>query len=325
MLWPVLQKLPPQDHPDLIIGTTQADDCGVVRVSDDRAIILTVDFFPAIVDDPYMFGQVAAANAMSDVYAMGGEPVSALNIIGFPEGKLEIEALELLMRGGADKVNEAGAVIVGGHTMVDSELKYGLSVVGTIHPDKVILTGGARPGDAIILTKPIGTGIYSTAMKNGALDEGQERLFIDQMIALNAPAARVMVAAGANACTDVTGFGLAGHALEMADSSDITIAIDMEAVPLLPDAAYFASHGLLTGGGMSKLEYTGSSLKIEGSLTREQKMLLHDPQTSGGLLISLPSGKAQDLVEDLLNSGVKYAAVIGEVLPRGDKPILIRV
>ncbi len=296
-----------------------------MRVSDDRAVILTVDFFPAIVDDPYVFGQVAAANAMSDVYAMGGEPVAALNIIGFPEGKLEIEALELLMRGGADKVNEAGAVIVGGHTMVDSELKYGLSVMGTIHPDKIILTAGARPGDAIILTKPLGTGIYSTAMKKGALDDGQERLFIDQMIALNAQAARAMVAAGAHACTDVTGFGLAGHALEMAKGSDITIAIDMEAVPLRPDAGHFASYGCLTGGGTSNLEFSRSSIEIEGSLAREQKMLLHDPQTSGGLLISLPAEKARDLLEELGKSGVAHVAVIGEVLPKGARPILIRV
>ena len=309
----------------MIVGTSQADDCGVVRVSDDRAIILTVDFFPAIVDDPYVFGQVAAANAMSDIYAMGGEPVTALNIIGFPEGKLEIEALELLMLGGADKVNEAGAVIVGGHTMTDSELKYGLSVMGTIHPDNVVLTAGAVPGDAIILTKPLGTGIYSTAMKKGVLDEEQERLFIDQMIALNAPAARAMVAAGAHACTDVTGFGLAGHALEMATASDVTIAIDMASVPLLPDAADFASQGLLTGGGMSNVQFTSITLEVEGSLTREQKMLLHDPQTSGGLLISLPAEKAQGLVDSLRNSGAGYAAVIGEALPQAGKQILIRV
>jgi selenide,water dikinase len=294
-------------------------------VSDDRAIILTVDFFPAIVDDPYVFGQVAAANAMSDIYAMGGEPVTALNIIGFPEGKLEIEALELLMLGGADKVNEAGAVIVGGHTMTDSELKYGLSVMGTIHPDNVVLTAGAVPGDAIILTKPLGTGIYSTAMKKGVLDEEQERLFIDQMIALNAPAARAMVAAGAHACTDVTGFGLAGHALEMATASDVTIAIDMVSVPLLPDAADLASQGLLTGGGMSNVQFTSITLEVEGSLTREQKMLLHDPQTSGGLLISLPAEKAQGLVDSLRNSGAVYAAVIGEALPQAGKQILIRV
>jgi len=296
----------------------------VVRVSDDRAIILSVDFFPAIVDDPYIFGQVAAANAMSDVYAMGGEMLSALNIIGFPEGKLEIEALELLMQGGADKVNEAGAIIVGGHTLVDSELKYGLSVVGTIHPDDIVLTAGAKPGDAIILTKPLGTGIYSTAMKKGALDEEQEILFIDQMTALNGAAARAMVAAKVHACTDVTGFGLIGHGLEMAVGSDVTLAIDMGAVPLLPEALHLASHGVLTGGGASNIEFASISVEFEGKVSREQKMVLHDPQTSGGLLISLPADKADDLVNTVRDSGAGYATIIGEVLPQGKKPIIIR-
>jgi len=319
-----LHKLPPQNHPDLIVGTSQADDSGVVRVSDDKAIILTVDFFPAIVDDPYTFGQVAAANAMSDVYAMGGEPLTALNIIGFPEGKLEIEALELLMKGGADKVNEAGAVIVGGHTINDSELKYGLSIVGTIHPDDIVLTAGAKPGDAIILTKPLGTGIYSTAMKNGALGEDQEELFVGQMTALNAAAAKAMVAAGAHACTDVTGFGLIGHALEMAVGSDVTLAIDFSRVPLLPMAIEFASHGLLTGGGASNIEFASISTGIEGRLSREQKMVLHDPQTSGGLLIAISADKADALVDTVRDSGAGYAAVIGEVLDQGDKPIVIR-
>jgi selenide,water dikinase len=325
-LWPVLHKLPLQNHPDLIVGTSQVDDSGVVRVSDDKAIILTVDFFPAIVDDPYVFGQVAAANAMSDVYAMGGEVLSALNIIGFPEGKLEIEALELLMKGGADKVNEAGGVIVGGHTLVDSELKYGLSIVGIIHPDDIVLTAGAKPGDAIVLTKPLGTGIYSTAMKNGALSEEQETLFVEQMTALNRPAARAMVAAGAHACTDVTGFGLIGHALEMAVGSDVTLTIDIGAVPLLPEAVHLASHGVLTGGGASNIEFASISIEFEGRVAREQKMVLHDPQTSGGLLISLPSDKADALVNTLRGSGAGYAAVIGEVIPRvpGRKPIIVR-
>lgn len=295
-----------------------------MRVSDDKAIILTVDFFPAIVDDPYIFGQVAAANAMSDVYAMGGKPLTALNIIGFPEGKLEIEALELLMQGGADKVNEAGAVIVGGHTIIDSELKYGLSIVGTIHPDNIVLTAGAKPGDAIILTKPLGTGIYSTAMKKGALGEDQEKLFVDQMIALNAAAAEAMVAAGAHACTDVTGFGLIGHALEMAVGSDVTLAIDFSSVPLLPMALEFASHGVLTGGGASNIEFASISTGIEGRLSREQKMVLHDPQTSGGLLIAIPADKAGALVDTVRDSGAGYTAVIGEVFPKGDKPVIIR-
>jgi selenide,water dikinase len=316
--------MPPQEHPDLIVGTNQADDCGVVRVRDDMAVILTVDFFPAIVDDPYIFGQVAAANAMSDVYAMGGEPVSALNIIGFPEGKLDIEALELLMKGGADKVNEAGAVIVGGHTIQDSELKYGLSVMGTIHPDRIIMTAGAEPGDALILTKPLGTGIYSTAMKNGALDSDQERLLIEQMVLLNAAAAREMSAAGARACTDVTGFGLIGHMLEMAVGSDVTLAIEIGAVPILPEAAALASHGVLTGGGASNLEFAASSVVYEGAVTREQKMILHDPQTSGGLIISLPSSEAQGMIDRLKASGAAYTSVIGEVLPQGESPIVVR-
>ena len=319
-----MHKLPPQNHPDLIVGTSQADDSGVVRVSEDKAIILTVDFFPAIVDDPYLFGQVAAANAMSDVYAMGGEVLSALNIIGFPEGKLEIEALELLMRGGADKVNEAGGVIVGGHTLKDDELKYGLSIVGTIHPDNIVLTSGAKPGDAIVLTIPLGTGIYSTALKNGALGGEQEDLFVGQMTALNAPAARAMVALEAHACTDVTGFGLIGHALEMAVGSDVTLAININAVPLLPEALYLASHGVLTGGGATNIEFASISVTFEGKVSREQKMVLHDPQTSGGLLISLPAGRADDLVDTVRDSGAGYAAVIGEVLPQGDKPIIIR-
>jgi selenide,water dikinase len=261
---------------------------------------------------------------MSDVYAMGGEPLAALNIIGFPEGKLEIEALELLMKGGADKVNEAGAVIVGGHTVKDDELKYGLSVTGTIHPDDIVLTAGARQGDAVVLTKPLGTGIYSTAMKKGALADDQEALFIEQMTALNATAARAMVAIGVHACTDVTGFGLVGHAVEMAVGSDVTIAIEMAAVPLLPEALHLASHGVLTGGGASNIEFASMSIGFEGGVTREQKMVIHDPQTSGGLLIALPPDRAKDLVDTLRESDAPYSSVIGEVLPQGEKAIVVR-
>jgi selenide,water dikinase len=319
-----LSKLPPQNHPDLLIGADQADDCGVLRLSEDKAVILTVDFFPAIVDDPYLFGQVAAANAMSDIFAMGGVPVSALNIIGFPEGELPVEALELLMRGGADKVNEAGAVIVGGHTLTDSELRYGLSVMGTVHPDAIVRTSGARAGDVLVLTKPLGTGIYSTAMKSGELSDKQSELFISTMTELNSAAARAMAAFGANACTDVTGFGLAGHALEMAEGSHVTIAIDMESVPLLPDALIMASRGLLTGGGMANIEFTSRSLEVRGELEREQKMLLHDPQTSGGLLVSIPSGNADEFLSELVSSGVEGAAVIGEVLDKSEKSLLVR-
>jgi len=306
------------------VGANQADDSGVLRLTDDLAIILTVDYFPAIVDDPYVFGQVAAANAMSDVYAMGGTPLSALNIIGFPEGKLPIEALELLMRGGADKVNEAGAVIVGGHTVKGDELTYGLSVVGTIHPDRIIRTVGARPGDALVLTKPLGTGLYSTALKQGSLDDEQEALYTGVMTSLNAAAARRMQEAGAHACTDVTGFGLAGHALAMASGSGVTIAIDWRALPLLPMAVEYAAGGLLPGGGAANHRYASPSVSVEGSLSREQQMLLYDPQTSGGLLIALPAERAEAVVKALHSDGVSAAAVIGEVIERVELPLLVR-
>ena len=222
----MLDTLPPQCHPAVIVGCNQADDSGVVRLSADTALVLTLDFFPAIVDDPYTFGQVAAANALSDVYAMGGKPLTALNIVGFPEGELPLEALADLLRGGADKVNEAGAVVVGGHTIRDSELKYGLSVVGLIHPDRILLKEGARNGDVLILTKPIGTGIYSTALKNGALTGRQEKLFYRVMSQLNRNAAEGMYDFGVRACTDITGFGLLGHALEMALASDVSLVFN---------------------------------------------------------------------------------------------------
>lgn len=296
----------------------------MLRLSGDTAIILTVDYFPAIVDDPYVFGQVAAANAMSDVYAMGGSPLCALNIIGFPEGKLPIEALELLMRGGADKVNEAGAVIVGGHTVKGDELTYGLSVVGTIHPDRIVLKSGAKPGDALVLTKPLGTGIYSTALKKGSLDPEQETLYTGVMTALNDAAARRMVEAGAHACTDITGFGLAGHALEMAQRSNVTLVIYFDTLPLLPMALGYAAEGFLPGGGASNREYASPSLKIDGRLTREQQMLLYDPQTSGGLLIALPAAEAGEMVEALHEDGVEAATIIGEVVGEGDLPLLVR-
>jgi selenide,water dikinase len=320
----VLDSLPAQDHPDLLIGVDQRDDCGVLRVSDEKAIILTVDFFPAIVDDPYSFGQVTAANALGDIYAMGGSPLSALNIIGFPEGDLPVEALELLLKGGADKVGEAGAIIAGGHMIKDTELKYGLSVVGTVHPDRIIRTAGARPGDRLILTKPIGTGIYSTALKNGAIGDEEEERYIEIMSTLNDVAGGMLYDVGARACTDVTGFGLIGHALEMATASNVTLALDFEAVPVFPKALEFAAGGFLTGGGTANMEHARGEVGIDGDLLREEEMLLYDAQTSGGLLISVPGGVAEDFVRELRSAGVEFACVIGEVLPESEKRIVVR-
>jgi selenide,water dikinase len=323
-LWPVLHSLPPQEHPALLIGTNQADDSAVLRLRDDLAIILSVDYFPAIVDDPYVFGQVAAANALSDIYAMGGTPLSALNIIAFPEGKLPLEALELLMRGGAEKVNEAGAVIVGGHTLKGDELTYGLSVVGTIHPDRIVRKVGAKPGDILVLTKPLGTGLYSTALKQGSLDEEQEAHYNGVMTALNAAGSRRMVEAGAHACTDVTGFGLAGHALEMAQQSGVTMSLYFDALPLLPRALEFAAGGFLPGGGAANQQFASPTLKIAGSLTREQQMILYDPQTSGGLLIAVAAEKAEKMVDALHEDGVEEATIIGEVLDQEELSLVVR-
>ena len=277
----MLKTLPPQWHPDLIVGCNQADDSGVVRVNDETAFVLTVDFFPAIVDDPYVFGQVAAANALSDIYAMGGCPIAALNIVTFPEGNLPMEVLGELLRGGADKVNEAGAVIVGGHTIRGSELTYGLSVTGLIHPDRILRKEGARNGDVLILTKPLGTGIYSTALKNGALSPRREKLFYRGMSALNREAAEGMHGFGVSACTDITGFGLLGHAFEMARASDVSMRIHVTALPLLPGAIDLATRGFLTGGGMANHEYVKDELADEGKSPRRSRCSLCDPQTSG--------------------------------------------
>lgn len=295
-----------------------------MRLSDDTAIILTLDFFPAIVDDPFTFGQVAATNALSDVYAMGGRPLSALNIVCFPEKTLPLDVLEEMLKGGADKVNEAGAVIVGGHTVKDAELKYGLSVVGLIDPRDILRISAAVAGDRLVLTKPLGSGIYSTALKKDKLSEDDERSFYSVMTALNRTASEAMKAFDAHACTDVTGFGLLGHALEMAESSDVAIAFDVENVPALPRALEFAEKGYLTGGGGSNREFVKDKLALSGTLSPAKEMLLYDPQTSGGLLVAITADKAEPYLEAIRDSGVGDAAIIGEVLPFEDKRLILK-
>ena len=322
-MWPALEHLPPQCHPDVIIGCNQADDSAVVRVNDETALVLTVDFFPAIVDDPFIFGQVAAANALSDVYAMGGSPITALNIVVFPRGDVPFEALGDLLRGGAEKVNEAGAVVVGGHTIKGAELMYGLSVVGLIHPDRIIRKEGAENGDLLVLTKPLGTGIYSTALKNGALSARREKLFYRSMSALNRKAAEGLKGFGVSACTDITGFGFLGHALEMARASDVSFRIDTGALPLLPGALDLAKRGFLTGGGLANHEYVKDDIAYEGSVSPPLAMLLCDPQTSGGLLVAIPRRKAARYLSALKRREWEGAAVIGEVEVRSDKRLIL--
>ncbi len=299
--------------PNLIVGLETFEDAGVYQLSDVLAIIQTVDFFTPIVDDPYSFGQIAAANALSDVYAMGGRPVTAMNIVCFPGKTMEISILKEVLRGGLDKINEAGVTLVGGHSVNDPELKYGLSVTGIIHPDNVILNSGARPGDRLILTKPLGTGIINTAIKAGKVDEQTIDDVTAQMAMLNKKAAELMQEVGVNACTDVTGFGLLGHACEMIQSDDLAFEIDHAKVPILRHAIKSAQMGLIPGGAYRNREFHGGMVEFASDIPQWAGDVLFDPQTSGGLLIAVSAEKAEALLEKMRNAGVDKASIIGSV------------
>ncbi len=301
MLRPLHEVFAPGQHPELLVGLAPSDDAAVFRVSDDLAVIQTLDFFPPVVDDPYIYGQIAAANAMSDVYAMGGEVKLALNIAAFPED-LDPELLAEIVRGGADKVAEAGGVVAGGHTVIDAEPKYGLSVMGVIHPDAVLTTGGAQPGDALLLTKPLGTGILMSAAGREGAEAGFDAA-VESMRVLNRHPAHLARAAAAHAVTDVTGFGLAGHASEVAQQSGATLVFDLDALPLLPDAARFAAEGVVTGGGNRNVAHLGDRVRIEGEPDQALVDVFYDPQTSGGLLIAVPEADAAALSDAIAGEG----------------------
>jgi selenide, water dikinase len=290
-----------------------ADDAGVYKLSEDLAIIQTVDFFTPIVDDPYMFGQIAASNALSDVYAMGGKPLTAMNLVCFPIKTLDISVLRDILRGGIDKIREAGVVLVGGHSVEDPELKYGLSVTGTIHPAKVITKAGARPGDRLILTKPLGTGIINTALKGGMAGEEAVARVSRSMAALNKQASQLMQEVGVSACTDITGFGLLGHACEMLQEGGVGMRIVSSNVPFFPEAAGFARMGMIPGGTYRNKDFRSSMVEFSAKLPDYMPDLLFDPQTSGGLLISVDAARTNDLLARLHQSGIPDAAVIGEV------------
>lgn len=301
MLRPLQETFAANEHPELLVGLARPDDAAIYRLSDDLAVIQTLDFFPPVVDDPYIYGQIAAANAMSDVYAMGGEVRVALNIAAFPED-LDPELLAEIVRGGADKVAEAGGVVAGGHTVIDAEPKYGLSVMGVIHPDAVLTTGGAQPGDALLLTKPLGTGILMSAAGREGAEAGFEAA-VESMRALNRHPAHLARAAAAHAVTDVTGFGLAGHAAEVALQSDATLVFDLDTLPLLPDAARFAAEGVVTGGGNRNVAHLGDRVRIEGDPDQALVDVFYDPQTSGGLLIAVPEADADALRDAIAGEG----------------------
>ena len=295
----------------MLVGTETSDDAGVFRLRPDLAIVNTVDFFTPIVDDPYTFGQISATNSLSDVYAMGGEPKTCLNLVCFPKGKMDIEILGEILKGGADKVKESGAVIIGGHSIIDEEIKYGLAVTGTIHPDKIYRNVGVQEGDALILTKPLGTGIITTALKKGKAAEQSVDQAVRSMTTLNATASNVMRKFAVHACSDITGFGILGHGLGMACGSGVTLVIESAKLPLLLDATHLAEKGYITGGCKRNREFLQDKIFIEKSIREGLIEVALDPQTSGGLLIAVANRHASQLLEELKGAGVDAATQVG--------------
>ncbi len=320
----MLRLLPPaQPDPNLLVGLDTCDDAGVYRINDEVALIQTVDFFTPVVDDPYAYGQIAAANALSDVYAMGGRPLTAMNIIGFPTARLDLEVLVEILRGGADKIKEAGAVLVGGHSVEDNEPKYGLAVTGLVHPAKVLTNAGAKPGDLLVLTKPLGIGIITTAIKGGLASPEEIAAAVVVMAALNKEAAEAMLEVGVDACTDVTGFGLLGHALEVAKASRVSLTIFSSLVPVLPAARGYAKMGIVPAGTRNNLGYIRQWVDFAPELDEVDRLILADAVTSGGLLIAVPAAKSEDLLANLHGRGIPDAAVVGEVGSAGDSRIRV--
>lgn len=298
---------------NVLVGFDTSDDAGIYQLSPECALVQTVDFFTPIVDDPFLFGAIAAANSLSDIYAMGGRPLTALSIVGYPaEG--DIEDLEQILLGGAEKMAEAECVILGGHSVADEEIKFGYAVTGTVHPQKFLANSGAREGDVLVLTKPVGTGIVATALKREMAAEGHLQAAIQSMLKLNRTSCEAMLEAGAHGCTDVTGFGLIGHAREMALASHVTLEIVSSQVEFLPGALEYSRQGAIPGGLKNNREFASECVAM-GSIPPEVENLLYDPQTSGGLLIAVPASGALR---------IPGGSVIGQVLARQDKPIVVK-
>ena len=298
----------------MLIGADTADDAGVYKIAEDLALIQTLDFFPPVVDDPYDFGRIAAANALSDVYAMGGTPKTALNIVAFPAEKLDVQVLREILEGGIDKLREANTVLLGGHSVVDEELKYGLAVTGFVHPGKVLANRGLRLGDCLLLTKPLGVGIVNTAVKAGLADKATIARVTEQMATLNQVAARVLGDFPVSACTDVTGFGLLGHLAEMIATTGSRVRLEAGAVPYLPEARDFAAIGLVPAGAYRNRDFRSPMVVMAAGVDPLLVDILYDPQTSGGLLIGCPEEQAVSLARRLVEEGVMTAAIIGQVV-----------
>ncbi len=317
----MLSRVDLGSDPNLLVGIATGDDAGVYRLRDDLALVSTVDFFTPVVDDPFTFGQIAAANAFSDVYAMGGRPLTALNIVCWPQAGLPHEMLSEIIRGGAEKAKEAGAVIVGGHSVADDEVKFGMAVTGVIDPRRIIRNAGAHPSDALILTKPLGTGILMTAFKRDALAPEHYAPAVKAMAALNASAAEVMLRHEVHAATDITGFGLAGHSSRMAEESGVTLVFEESDLPVLPGAIENARAAMIPGGGRRNREFFGPKVKLAEEVGDEMITIAFDPQTSGGLLIALPEKEAVAMLAELHRAGVADAAIVGRATEASGFPI----
>jgi selenide, water dikinase len=320
----VLRLLPEQDYvPELLVGHETSDDAGVYKLTEDIALIQTIDYFTPVVDDPYMFGQIAAANALSDVYAMGGEPKTVLNIVGYPIKKLGPDILAEILRGASDKVKEAGAVTIGGHSIDDQEPKFGLSVTGLAHPGAIWKNIGAEPGDLLVLSKPIGVGILTTGIKRNVVTAEQEREVTETMALLNKSAADALKDFTPHAVTDVTGFGLLGHGSEIARGSNVSFEISLSDVPVLEGTYELAAKGVVPGGSKSNHRWLDGDVDYEDISTEEQ-LVLCDAITSGGLLVALPENEAGKYVEALKNKGLVHAAIVGKVIEKKDKLIYVK-
>lgn len=324
LLEEVLKKIPLPDDKNILVGTSTADDAAIYRIDDNTALVQTVDFFTPVVDDPYQFGVIAAVNSLSDIYAMGGKPLFALNIVGFPSNRLPIHILEEILKGAHSAAANAGISIIGGHTVDDTEPKFGLAVTGLIHPDKILTNSGARPGDLLILTKPLGTGILSTAMKQDLLEEGQAKLLFETMASLNRETTEVMQETDVHACTDITGFGLLGHLLEMMNGSQTSAVIEESKVPYLPGVMELAVSGIIPGGSKDNQDFTAPYVQYDEKISPAKRLMLNDAQTSGGLLISVQQDNATSFLKSLKERGVKEAQTIGKVISKEMIKIIVQ-
>ena len=317
----MLQGLEASNDPDLLVGYDTRDDAAVYRVSPEIALISTVDFITPPVNDPYWFGQIAAANSLSDVYAMGGNPLTALNLVMFPSKKLDMGVLKEILRGGSDKVLEADASMAGGHSVDDNEPKYGLAVTGSVHPDRILTNGGAQVGDALILTKPLGTGVLFNANRSGKLAYPELEAILPQIAALNRRAMEVALKFEIHACTDVTGFGILGHTLELAQGSDVQIDLIYDHLPFYQNALRMYQKGETTGSNKANRKLSVGFWEMSTDKSAEEQELLFDPQTSGGLLVAVPDSQADDLIAQLKKEGFEVAVRVGEIVA-SDKPFI---